>query len=151
MTTKIDDVDKKILSCLERDGRVAYTKIGDDLGLSEATIRKRVKHMTETGIVKIVGVVNPAAMGKTTTAIVGLSIDGKKAEGIIEKLSEFDEIAYIVACAGVYDLIIKVVVDSTDELYKFLADDLRHVEGIVSSETSLVMRVCKDSFNYISK
>ena len=41
-TARVDDVDRRIVAALQRDGRRPFTSIGRELGLSEAAVRQRV-------------------------------------------------------------------------------------------------------------
>ena len=56
---KLDDLDRKILSELSRDGRVLYKEIAKKTEVSEGAIRNRIKRMKESGYLRIVGVVDP--------------------------------------------------------------------------------------------
>lgn len=59
----MDDVDAAVLSLLGRDGRMSYTAIAAQLGLSEGTIRNRVQRMLDNGMLVIVALCNPISLG----------------------------------------------------------------------------------------
>lgn len=146
MTRPLDSVDQEIVKLLKDDGRMPFTSIASTLGIAESTVRKRVNDMIESGALKITAIVNPEAVKKSTAAIVGLHIDGSKVEDIVNKLKSCTQVTYVAACAGEYDLIIKLNLSNTEELYDFLSNQLRKIEGITSSKTSLVMKVCKEVY-----
>lgn len=148
MVKPLDSIDQQIVSLLKNDGRMPFTSIASTLGIAESTVRKRVNDMVDTGALKITAIVDPRVLEKTTAAVVGLHIEGSKVDEIVQRLNTYAQVTYIAACAGMYDLIIKINVSCTEELYDFLSNELRKIEGIKSSETSLVMKICKEVYPY---
>ncbi len=70
----VDDVDRAIIRLLQRDGRSSNTEIGRVLGLTETTIRKRIARLLGEDLISIVAVPTPQAVGMTTSAIIGISV-----------------------------------------------------------------------------
>lgn len=146
---QLDEIDLQILKMLRKDGRLPYTAIAKELDLAEATVRKRVSRLMEEGVLNVVGVVNPAYIGRAVTAIVGVHTEGQEVEAILSKLQEWDEVRYAAVCAGTYDLMLEIAVESNEELFHFLTKRLRAIPGVVGSDTSLVMKVVKDRFSQV--
>ena len=59
----LDDLDKAIIKALQLDGRRPYAQIGRELRVPEATVRQRAERLIARGIVQVVGVTDPLAMG----------------------------------------------------------------------------------------
>ncbi|MDD2431017.1 MAG: Lrp/AsnC family transcriptional regulator [Firmicutes bacterium] len=144
----MDELDRKIVAILQEDGRTPYTTIADSLGVAEGTIRKRVARLMDDGILQIVGIVDPKMVAQSTIAIVGIQTEGEPVSNIVAKLSEIEEIRYIGVCAGTYDLIVEIVVGSNEELFDILTHKVRLIPGIKDSDTSLVMKVYKERYNW---
>lgn len=144
----LDEIDRRILHFLQEDGRTPYTTIAEALGLAESTIRKRVNRLVEEGVVRIVGVVNPLRTGAYALAIVGVHITGANLNTVIEELGRLPEVRYVAVCTGTYDLIVEVVVTSTERLFVFLTETLRSVPGVTGSDTSLVLKVSKERYEW---
>ena len=110
----IDDHDRRLLTALQRDTTVTAEILGAEIGLSASTIQRRIKRLRETGVIaREVAIVNPDAIGKRMTFIVGVKVDfGQKAEvGALQKRLLADrrtQQAYYVT--GEVDLILTVVV-----------------------------------------
>ncbi len=85
-TVRVDDVDRRIVAALQRDGRRPFTSIGRELGLSEAAVRQRVARLQAAGIMQVVAVADPMTLGYKAMAMVAISVDGRarKACGIDE-------------------------------------------------------------------
>ena len=146
-TLLLDDVGKAILRQLQEDGRRSYTAIGEAIGLSEAAVRQRVKTMVESGGLQIVAVTDPLTLGFGVMATVGVRVSGDAREAA-ETLSQIDEIDYCVLTSGRYDLQLELVCRDTEHLLSVINDRIRTVEGVRETETSLCLRVHKQTYNY---
>ena len=143
---ELDDLDRKIIACLREDGKTPYTTVAANLGVAEATVRKRVSRLLQTEVLRITAAVRPEKMGLKTQAIVGVKVEGKDLRTIVESLSDMDNIRYIGVCTGDYDLMLHIAMPSSEELFEFLTQTLRDIPGVVQSQTSLIMKVCKEAW-----
>src|ERR687898_1159998 len=92
----LDDLDKSIIQCLQLDGRRPYAQIGRELGVPEATVRQRAERLISRGVVQVVGVTDPLAMGFQQPAFIGLKVDAGRLEEIADAIAELDEVTYLV-------------------------------------------------------
>ena len=83
----LDNIDREIIRALQRNGRTSNTEIGRALGLTEATIRKRIARLIEGDLVNIVAVPTPRAVGVTMSAIIGISVNLGDLDRVSETLS----------------------------------------------------------------
>ena len=72
----LDVTDKKLLKQLQHDGRSTYAEMGLMVGLTAPAVRARIERMKDNGVLQIVAVTNPLALGYGEAAIVGLRVDG---------------------------------------------------------------------------
>lgn len=145
---ELDELDHRILDLLHDDGRIPFTSIAKELNVAEATVRKRVSRLLDEGIVNVIGIVNPKHVGLPVAAMVGVKTAGQNVENIVEELKEWEEVRYASVCTGTYDLMLEVVVPSNEALFHFLTKKLRAVPGVVGSDTSMVMKVVKDRYEW---
>ena len=103
----LDDLDKAIIGCLQADGRRPYAQIGRELQVPEATVRQRAERLITRGIVQVVGVTDPLAMGFQQPALIGLKVDLARLDRIAEQVAKLDEVTYVVITAGRYDLVLR--------------------------------------------
>ncbi|NLN16189.1 MAG: Lrp/AsnC family transcriptional regulator [Firmicutes bacterium] len=143
---ELDELDKEIIAILREDGKTPYTTVAAKVGVAEATVRKRVNRLLDAGVLRITAAVNPEKIGLTTQAIVGVKVEGKDVETIIERLSAMDNVRYIGVCTGDYDLMLHVAMPSSEELFHFLTRTLREIPGVGQSQTSLIMKVFKEAW-----
>src|SRR3954462_11030186 len=73
MTAPLDDLDRKIIDVLERDGRATLAQVGEQVGLSPSAVKRRLDRLEWSGlIVAYAAVINPAALGARLEAFVEL-------------------------------------------------------------------------------
>ena len=144
----LDNLDKAIIKALQLDGRRPYAQIGRELHVPEATVRQRAERLIARGIVQVVGVTDPLAMGFLQPAFIGLKIEADRLEEIADRLADLEEVTYVVVTAGRYDLICEVVCEDNDHLLRVLTEKMAHIEGIRSTETMVELRFVKESYRW---
>lgn len=143
----LDDVDRKIISVLQRDGRAPYGAIAEQVGLSEAAVRRRVQRLRESGIMEIVAITDPLQLGFSREALVGIRVQGD-VRLVADKLASLEEINYVVLCAGSFDIIAELVTVDDDSLVHLLNDSIRSIPGVTEVETFVYLKLAKQTFNW---
>lgn len=144
----LDDLDKKILAHLQKEGRMTFVTLAAYLGVSEGTIRKRVKRLEENGVMKTVGVTDPLKMGLDTVAFIWFKIDRHHMDRVIESLDNIEAVRYLSVTTGGHDLVAMVVLPNRTQLVTLLNEQLASIEGIVSTETSIVLQIHKQIYDW---
>src|ERR1700754_466740 len=104
----LDDVNKRIIEQLQRDGRMSYAALAKVVGLSEAAVRQRVQRMLDGEVMQIVAVTDPLTLGFTRQVMIGLKVSGDL-QKVAAGLAAIPEVDYVVICAGHYDLLAELV------------------------------------------
>lgn len=143
----IDDVSKKIIEQLQSDGRRSYAEIGKAVGLSEAAVRQRVQKLTDAGVMQIVAVTDPMQLGFYRQAMIGIRVNGDT-RVIADKLAGVAAIDYVVLTAGSFDILVEVVCENDDDLIGMLNSEIRSLEGVVSTETFVYLKLHKQFYNW---
>lgn len=139
----LDDLDKQILAYLQDDGRITFVTLASYLGVSEGTIRKRIKRLEDRGVVQTMGVTDPMKMGLDTVAFIWFKIDRHYMDSVMSELRALSAVRYLVVTTGGHDLVAMVALPSRTELVTLLNEKLARIEGIVSTETSVVLKIHK--------
>jgi Lrp/AsnC family transcriptional regulator for asnA, asnC and gidA len=145
--TQLDDVSKAIIEQLQEDGRRSYAEIGKAVGLSEAAVRQRVQKLTDTGVMQVVAVTDPMQLGFYRQAMIGLRCSGDT-RAIADKLAAMPAVDYVVLTAGSFDIMAEVVCESDEDLINLLNEQIRKLEGVVSTETFVYLRLHKQLYNW---
>ncbi len=146
-TVVVDEVSRSIIEQLQEDGRRPYAWVGKAVGLSEAAVRQRVQRLTEAGVMQIVAVADPAALGFSRSAMVGIKVQGD-IEAVADELESIPEIDYLVVCAGSYDLLAELVVNDDEELLDLINGRIRAVTGVHSTETFVYLKLRKQIYTW---
>lgn len=144
----LDDLDKAIIKALQLDGRRPYAQLGRELRVPEATVRQRAERLIARGIVQVVGVTDPLAMGFQQPAFIGLKVEASRLDEISERLASLEEVTYVVVTAGRFDLICEVVCEDNDHLLRVLTEKIARIEGLRSTETMVELRFVKESYRW---
>jgi Lrp/AsnC family transcriptional regulator, regulator for asnA, asnC and gidA len=141
----LDDIAKRIIELLQGDGRLSYSAIAKDVGLSEAAVRHRVQKLIEGGVIQIVAVTDAMQMGFARQAMIGIKITGDVQE-VAAKLGAMDELDYIVITTGRFDILAELVATSDDELLDIISKRISTIDGVVTTETFVYMRLVQQTY-----
>jgi Lrp/AsnC family transcriptional regulator for asnA, asnC and gidA len=143
---RLDDIDRHIITALRADGRVAFAQLAEQLKVSPGMIRQRYNRLVDLGYLKVVAVTNPLMMGKRTVTMIGIRTDGRKMMEVANKIAKFDEVVYIVATSGRYDLMLEVFCQDHEELLNFMTEKLAKVDGVRETESFIYLKIVKEIY-----
>jgi DNA-binding Lrp family transcriptional regulator len=116
MPAQLDAFDRKILEILQRDNTTPQRTIGEAVNLSAPAVQRRIKRMTEEGVIRAnVAVIDPAAVGQAITIFVEVEVISETAEQIEQAKREFAASPEIQQCyyvTGEADFVLVIVVPS---------------------------------------
>jgi Lrp/AsnC family transcriptional regulator for asnA, asnC and gidA len=143
-TEELDALDKSILRILQENGRASYSEIARRIGIPESTVRLRVKKLVERGVIrKFAALINPFKAGYSIVAFIAVDAEPGKVKEAAEKLSKLPEVDVLGIATGAHDILMQVTVRDLQELEDFLIEKLGSIEGIKSTETSILTSVRK--------
>ena len=134
---KVDKLDRKILSILSKNARIAFKDVAEQCGVSRAAIHQRVERLKEDGVITGSGFsINPKSIGYGTCTYVGISLErGSMYKNVVKKLLNIPEIVECHFTTGPYTMMVKAYVRDNEQLMKLLNDTLQSIDGVVSTET----------------
>lgn len=148
MEISIDKIDSQIICLLQKDGRIPFTKIAEELNCSEATIRSRTQRLIRDKVISIVAVCEPRKLGFALTGNIKLQVSTGKMKEVIDELRELPEITYIALMTGPADVDMDFVVKSLEELNILIHNNLGNINGIIKIETSIITSYEKEKYDY---
>jgi len=142
----LDEIDLKIMEALQKDGRVAFSQIAEQLGVSPGMIRQRYSRLVDQGFLKVVAITNPLRMGYKTMAMIGIRAEGSKLLEVAEKVSKLDEVIYMVISSGRFDIFAEVVCRDHGDLLRFITEKLSTIDGVRESESFMHLKIVKEVY-----
>ena len=128
----LDDADRRLLALLQADGRTSYTELSQQVGLSAPAVKQRVQRLIGEGVLQVVGVSDPQALGFAVSAMVGVIARGDL-KAVADEISQIPNVIYLVLTSGEHDLLVEVVCRTQDELLQVVNDRIRRVDGVVET------------------
>ncbi len=142
---ELDEIDRKLLNLLQNDAKLPYAKLAEKLGISSSGVHKRVKRLTEAGVIKrFVAVVDPQAIGKKLKAFIGVSTEPGSCARVRPQLIRRPEVLEVHETAGEHDLFLKLVTDDTLKLNDLL-HEMDGIPGVSSTRTLIVLKTEKET------
>jgi Lrp/AsnC family transcriptional regulator for asnA, asnC and gidA len=134
---KIDGIDKIIIKRLVENARTPILTIAREVGISGAAIHQRLRKLEYSEL--IVGskmILNPKALGYTTTAFIGIFLDSSNIyNAAIKRLKEIPEIVESHYTTGNYAIFIKMLCKNNEDLMHLLNHDIQTIKGVARTET----------------
>lgn len=143
-----DDTDRAIITRLQYDGRTPYTEIASELGLSEASIRRRTKRLMDEGVLQIVGVAEPQFLGWNAAGMVGVTVRAGEIDTVAEQIAAFPEVSYLFMASGGFDLFVEVFCEDINHFVAFLNEKLQKVPYVERTETFMILKMYKISYRW---
>jgi len=142
---ELDEIDRKLLNLLQNDAKLPYAKLAGKLGISSSGVHKRVKRLTEAGVIKqFVAVVDPQTIGKKLKAFIGVSTEPGSCARVRPQLIRRPEVLEVHETAGEHDLFLKLVTDDTLKLNDLL-HEMDGIPGVSSTRTLIVLKTEKET------
>lgn len=137
-----DAVDLALIECLGIDGRMSAADMAATVGLSSDAARDRLRRLLDSGLVEVVGSVNPATVGLSVLAMVGIKVSGP-VEQVGEQLVSVHSVDFVACVAGSFDLLVEIVAASVEDVLRILDAQIRSIERVVTTEIWLYSSVEK--------
>ena len=144
---QLDEIDRKILQTLSRDGRISNQKLAETVNLSPTPCWNRVKALEDAGFITgYVALLDQRALGLPDTVIIELTLERHDDEIFSrfgEALAQLPEVMEAYLLTGEYDYLIKVAVSGTEGYERFLRQKLYKIPGIRHSRSTFALRCLK--------
>ena len=146
-TQTLDEIDRRILVELQRDGRLTNQDLAGRIGVSASPCWRRVRALEEAGVIKgYAALVDPASLGLNVSVFTQVSLERqeKKALQVFEAaVGEWPEIMECYLMTGDADYLLRVVVPDLAAYERFLMARLTRIRGIASIKSSFALRSVK--------
>jgi len=145
----IEAIDRQIVELLMEDGRIPSAEIARRLGwVSERAVRYRLARLLERGIVQVVAIPNPKALGYSVVADVFIEVDAGAILDVARRMAAFDCVSYVACSMGDVDVSIQIVGRDNSEVYSFVTDVVAKIPGVRKSSTLIVPLILKDVYQW---
>ncbi|MBC9953201.1 Lrp/AsnC family transcriptional regulator [Leucobacter sp. cx-42] len=139
----LDALDRNIIRELKEDGRRSIRKIARNLDTPEATIRTRMRRLTDQGTLRIVAFADPHDTDNTQLALVSLKVAPGSHDEIVQALVALPKVSYVSSVLGESDIIFEVLCSDNEELWEIINTQIAPLPGVTAMSTAPIVRVHK--------
>jgi len=147
---KIDEIDRKIIRELQRDGRILNNELAKRVGLSPSPCLRRVKLLEDAGIIsRYVAIIDQTKVGLRLSMFARVWLMAQDAETItlfIEAMRRLPEVVECYIMLGESDALLRVVVADLDDYRRFQSTHLTRKNGIQNVKTDVPSEIVKQTF-----
>jgi len=137
----LDERDKQILSLLHEDGRMSYTDLGKQVGLSRVAVQARIQQLIEAGVIeRFTAVINPAKVGIHVSVFFNVEVEPKFIEAVALQLEKETAVTSLYHMTGPSKLHMHGIFQHEQEMEIFLTKKLYPLEGVVSVDCQMLIK-----------
>jgi len=144
---KLDDIDGAIVEWLSRDARTSNRQIATALGVTEGTVRARIKRMEEEKLIRITAVTNIDRFREGALAYIWVEVErSSQTQAVAEALAEMTELGFVGVMMGRFDILAITMVRNTEHLGEFLHNKVNGIPGVRRTESTLGVNFVKHDY-----
>jgi DNA-binding Lrp family transcriptional regulator len=151
----IDEIDKKILTELQRDSKQTIKELSEKMNLTPTPVFERIRKLEDNGFITAYKAhVDRFAIGLSLMVFCNISLKEHQAKYLAQFETDVQSLDEVLACyhlGGMYDYLLKVCVRNMDEYQNFVANKLANIGNIANVQSSFVMKEIKSSEEYSFK
>jgi Lrp/AsnC family leucine-responsive transcriptional regulator len=143
----LDDIDKRIVTTLQAEGRLPMVDLAERVGLSPTPCQRRVKRLEEEGVIeRYAALVSPPALGLVLQAMVQVTLDDhseKTVEGFEAAIRARPEVVACYAVTGDMDFLLHILAPDLASFSEFAMKALLRMPGVRGTRSSFIMQAVK--------
>jgi Lrp/AsnC family leucine-responsive transcriptional regulator len=147
MSSRLDPIDRKILTLLQEDGRMSVADLAGAVGLSASPCLRRVRLLEKAGVIaRYVAVLDQQSIGLPVSVFVSIKLESQREEALDrfgKAITRWPEVLECYLMTGPRDYLLRVVVADLGAYERFLKQKLTRLNGIASIESSFALEQVK--------
>lgn len=147
MPTRLDEIDKRILRALQRDGHLTNLELARQVGLSPSPCLRRVRQLERDGVIeRYAALLDASKVGIGLVVFARISLVAQDAETIDHFTDAIRRLPQVVEChimAGECDALLRVVAADLDGYRQFQAMHLNRTNGVQTVKTDIPLQRIK--------
>ena len=148
---KVDELDLTILSELSADASISVPKLSQKIKVNPSVVYSRIKRLVKRKLIeRFTIVVNDQELGFQVKSLVGINMDSKKRDIVIDELFRIDGVREIAEVTGRFDILVTLYAHSLDEMYVIVSEKIGKIDGVLSSESFIEMKTREKAMPYMS-
>ncbi len=144
---KLDDVDKAIVAWLSKDARISNRQVAEDLGVTEGTVRARIKRMEEEKQIRITAVTNIDRFRDAALAYIWIEVERSgQTRAVARSLAQIPELGFVGVMLGRSDILAITMVRNAEHLAEFVHRRISSIDGVRRTDSTLGVNFVKHDY-----
>jgi len=148
--TCLDDLDIALLRELETDATQNTRELARKVGTSQSTAVRKIQRLQEDGVVRVMTLVDPLALGYEGVASIGIRCNAASVNEAANMVAAYRNVQTVAICTGRYDIVTWVFFRELGDLSEFVTSDLSQIPGLQFTETMTNLKMVKTSYKSVN-
>lgn len=140
---QMDDLDRQLIELLARDARVSNRKIAIDLGVTEGTVRGRIKRLQQDGLISFTAITSFGLADSARMAFIGVEVNVNEARKVAEQIARMPSINAVMVTMGRFNVLAVCLFNTLDHLLELSSNQILSLPGVHHVETSIAVKTVK--------
>ena len=138
---RLDETDLRLIGLLQEDGRISNSKLARSLGVTEATVRRRVAQLEESRVMRVVAVTDTETRGNEYFFWAWVKVDGRPVADVAMEIAAIDESVTVAIVRGGYDIFASFSSRDHEHMASVLLDRIGAIPGIGRVDSALALEL----------
>lgn len=144
MTTPVlDELDMQLIDILSQDARLSNRKIANELGVTEGTVRGRIKKLQQERLIAFTAITSPDLESEVTLAFIGVQTDIENMQRLGAEIAEIPGITGTLITMGRFNILAICLFENLNQLYQIASEQILALSGVQHVETSIAVKTIK--------
>lgn len=148
-TVEIDDLDRGLIEILSNDARISNRKIAAELGVTEGTVRGRIRRLQKEGLIAFTAITSFELADDTKMAFIGIQTDVDKVRQIAETIAAKKNINGVMVTMGRFNITAICLFNELERLHQISSEEILTLDGVHHVETSIAIKTLKYNFKIV--
>ncbi|MEY4471852.1 MAG: hypothetical protein RL671_156 [Pseudomonadota bacterium] len=140
---QLDDLDRQLIEVLARDARVSNRKIAVDLGVTEGTVRGRIKRLQQDGLISFTAITSFGLADSARMAFIGVQAEVSDVREVARQIADLTQVNAVMLTMGRFNILAICLFNSLDHLHEVASDKILAIPGVHHVETSIAVKTLK--------
>ncbi len=140
---QLDALDSQLVDMLSRDARVSNRRIAADLGVTEGTVRGRIKRLQQDGLIAFTAITGFQIEKQARLAFINIQAEVDRVREVAQVISDIPSVNAVLITMGQFNITAMCLIEDLDTLVELASDKILAVDGVHHVETSIAVKTVK--------
>jgi len=140
---QIDELDMQLIDILSKDARISNRRIASDLGVTEGTVRGRIRRLQKDGLIAFTAITSFELADHTKMAFIGVQADVDQVRSVADRIAKLASINAVMVTLGRFNITAICLFNELDKLHEIASEQILVIEGVHHVETSIAVKTLK--------